>query len=190
MRFLRVVLVLVLVLVGCSNRAPSCKEALDKAARTLGEDASGTIKELTAECERSGWTAEQRSCIANAQDKMTLAACAIVMAATKSREESQAAQQAVQAKQDAIKQAQEAMDRAKDKLDKAAKDLEVFEARLMKAQDELMHAQNDADRASAGNKLAALGKEKAEFEAQLTAAKAEADNAARAMEGKLEPVKR
>lgn len=174
-----VVLVLVVALIGCGNRAPSCKDALDEAARTLG-DAAGLLKDLRAECERSGWTAEQRSCIASARDKGALAACAILLAAKRSQDESRAAQNAAQAQQEAMKRAQAAMNDVQGKLDQVMKDLEVFDARLMKAQDELISAQSDAARAAASGKLAALQKEKAGLEAQLAAAKTDVDKAAAA----------
>jgi chromosome segregation ATPase len=170
--------VLVLVLVDCGNRAPSCKDALARAARTLGEDASGFVEELTPECERSGWTAEQRSCLANAEDKQTLAACALILRATRAREESQAMQRAAQATQEAMKQTQDALDRAQDRLEMVAKAIEDYDRRLMEAETELMHAHNDADRTAAEAKLAALRKDKAELEAQIAAAKVEANKAA------------
>jgi predicted nucleic acid-binding Zn-ribbon protein len=176
-------LILVVVLVGCGNGAPSCKDALDKAARTLGDGASPITREMTAVCERSGWTAEQRSCVANAQDKKAVATClasAVISTATKARNESRAVGKAVQAEQEARKQAQEALDRAQDQLDQLAKDLADFDGRLRAADTELMHARNDAERAAARAGFEALNREKIELDARLAAAKAAAKAAHRA----------
>jgi hypothetical protein len=186
-------LCLVLVLVGCGNGAPSCKDAVGKAAKTLGDDASLIVKEMTAVCEQTGWTAEQRRCVANAQDKLAVGMClagAVISTATRASEEQATVKQAVEAKQEAMKQARDKLDRAQDNLEKAGKNIEAFDDRLVKAESALMHARNDADRAAADAQLAALRKERVEIDARLAAAKAEADEAARAMDQALEGMRR
>lgn len=174
---------MVLVLVGCGNRAPSCKDAVEQAAKTIGDGAPDVFKEMTAVCERSGWTGEQRTCLANARDKMSAAAClagTLISTATKAKEEELAvkkeAQEAMKQAQEAQKQAQE----AQDKLQQVAKDLGDHDGRLAKAASELISAQNEADRAAAAAKLEALKKEQAELEARVAAAKAAAEKAERA----------
>lgn len=186
-------LCLVLVLVGCGNRAPSCKDALARAARTLGDDASLGIKEMTAVCETTGWTAEQRRCVANAQDKLAVGMCvagAVISTATRASEEQAAVKQAMEAKQEAMNQARDQLDRAQDQLKKAAKDIDEFDDRLQKAESASMHARNDADRAAVEAQLAALRKEKAELDARLVAAEAQVEEAAHTMNQALEAIRR
>jgi DNA repair exonuclease SbcCD ATPase subunit len=186
-------LCLVLVLVGCGDGAPSCKDALDKAARTLGDHASRTIQEMTAVCERTGWTAEQRRCVANARDELAVGMCvagAVISTATKASQEQAAVKQAAEAKQEALERARGKLERVQDQLTKTAKNIDEFDDRLGKAESALLQARNDADRAAVKAQLAALRKEKAELDARLVAAEAEVDEAARAMNQALEAMRR
>jgi len=171
-------LCVVLVLAGCGNSAPSCKDAVDKAAKTIGEGDPALLKEMTAECERSGWTGEQRTCLANAKDEKTAATCLAgveISAAAKAEQASLAAKKAELEAQEAMKQAKA----AQENITQVAKDLDAMNERLAGAVDAVVNAQNDADRAAAKAKLEALQKEKADLEAHVAAAKAAADRAER-----------
>lgn len=172
-------LCVVLVLAGCGNSAPSCKDAVEKAAKTIGEGDPALVKEMTAECERSGWTGAQRTCLANAKDEPSAATCLAgveISAAAKAKEAELGAKKAELEAQEAMKRAQE----AQDDMQKVEKDLDDLSNRLTKAVDDVVNAQNDADRAAAKAKLEALQKEKADIETRIAAAKAAAAKAERA----------
>ena len=69
-----IVIVVMGALAGCGSSPPSCKDAVAKAGATSGADAE-MIRLLTAACETAGWTAEQRSCLAAATDRDSVAQC-------------------------------------------------------------------------------------------------------------------
>jgi hypothetical protein len=71
-------------------------------------------------------------------------------------------------------------DAAPSSVDKLAKDLAELDKRTSDAIENVMRAKNDADRTSAKAKLVALQRDKAELEARVAAARAEAAKAARA----------
>jgi hypothetical protein len=164
------VMVLLLALAGCGDRAPSCRDALGKAAGTPGADGSRFLEEMTAVCERTGWTAEQRRCVANAQDWRAVGMCV-------------AGAGEEQAQNEAWKQARARADLALARMEKARKELEDLDDRLKKSESALRAAKNDAERAAADAQLAAVRKAKIELVARVAT---EAEEAARATEHAIE----
>ena len=69
-----VLMVVTLVASGCGGGAdPSCKDAVEKAAKTTGKaDRVGRMIEV---CEKDGWSGEMRRCIVGAADESALNEC-------------------------------------------------------------------------------------------------------------------
>jgi hypothetical protein len=169
--------VMALSIVSCGN-APSCKDAVAKAAAAAGDTDPELVKLMTAECEKAGWTGEQRTCLANATSEEAVVKCLSgveVSAGERASEAHLRANQAELQAEQAMKDAKEAAE----KVQKLAVDLDAMNEKVSSAVTAVVDAQNDADRAAAKVKLQALQKEKAELEQRIAEAKAASDRAER-----------
>ncbi len=68
--------VLIFVL-GCGKDAPNCKDAVAKAAATVGKAAGADTATLIGTCEQQAWSSDMRQCVADVRDSPDLMACMV-----------------------------------------------------------------------------------------------------------------
>jgi hypothetical protein len=167
----------------CDSGAPSCKDAIAKAAAKSGPAASGDEQAaLTKVCEDKKWSGDVRGCLSRATSKTDAASCLRPVmgdlldlgANTKGKLEE------LEAKAKAA--AQQANDQAKAAMNSLIAAQQALKANMEEvdlAVNDLASATNDAAREKAKLALEAVRANKAELEAKIAQYKADAAKAAR-----------
>jgi len=184
MRWTRCVVIFGVVVAGCgsnsggsgSSSGPGCAEALANTTGKTGKDHPELVAPMVEECERSGWTLDQRTCLANAKSDHRAMQCLDgpeVSERARSKQAEIAARNAAirvaQARRDAATAAGGAQDRAR----KRTADLAELTRKLAGAEQAVAAANTDADRAAARARLEELQREQRELEQRLAADQAD-----------------
>jgi hypothetical protein len=142
-----------IMLAACDAGAPSCKDAVAKAASHGGGDHTAIVKM----CEDKQWSGDLRGCLARATSPAKADACmAPVIADVREAEAELAAKQAADEAKAAL-----------DKVEATQKELAAEDQRIAAEVDDVINSTTAKDRSEAQAVLEALRKKKAELEARM-----------------------